>query len=211
MMPLHDVPAVELVPQDPVVEVRRVLHHVGGVALPGEDGVLVDVPLPGQALPHHPVEVRHHQVAAVVLRRPHQGAGGVRGDPVVAVQELEVGPPGGVQGPVPGGGDAGVRLVQRPHPGVLGGVAVAEGAGAVGAAVLHQQQLKIRVLLVQDAVHTAGEGLFGPIDRDDDTDGRIHKSSFGGLSGQMGAVRMDGDSAAMAAGQYASQARGPPH
>ena len=111
-MLFHNIPAVQLVPKHAVVKIRGVLHHVGGVFLPAEDAVLVDVPLVGDPLAHNPVEVRHHQIAPVLLHGPHQEFGRVRGNPVVGVQELEIAAPGLAEAEVPGAGHAGILLVE---------------------------------------------------------------------------------------------------
>ena len=148
MVVLHDLPAVQLVPQYAVVKVSGVFHHVGGVFLPGEDGVLVDVALVGHPLTHDPVKVGDDQIALVVLRRPDQGQGGLRRDPIVAVQKLQVGAPGLGQGQVPGVGNTGVLLMKYLDSGVPGGLGVAQGAGGIGAAVVDQQQLIVLISLV---------------------------------------------------------------
>ena len=174
MVGLHDLPAVQLVPKNTIIEIRGIFHHVGGIFLPGENGVLVDVPLVGNPLSHHPVKIRDDQVALVVFRCPDQREGGLRRDPVIAVQKLEVGAPGLGKGQVPGVGHAGVFLVEHPDPLVPGGVAVTQAAGGVRAAVIDQQQLVILIRLVQNAVHTAGQGLFRVVYGNDDTDNRMH-------------------------------------
>ena len=111
------------------------------------------------------------------LRGPDQGAGGIWGDPVITVQKLEIGALCLLQGMVAGGGDTGVFLVQDRHPGVPGGKFVADLAGGVGAPVIHQKQLQVGILLVQDAGHTAPKGLLRVVDWDDDADHWFHLSN----------------------------------
>ena len=102
---LHDdIPAVELVPQYAVVKIGGVFHHVGGELLPGKGAVLINIPFGGHALPHHPVKIGDHHVAAVLPGGTHQQLGGVGGDPVVGVQKLQVLPPGLGHGLVAGVG-----------------------------------------------------------------------------------------------------------
>ena len=175
---LHDIPAVELVPQNAVVEVGGLLHHVGGVLLPGQHPVLVNVALAGDPLPHHPVEVRDDQVAVMVPGCLHQQLGGVGRDPVVTVQELEIDARSPADTDIPGIGHAGVLLVDDLDPGIRQGIRVADGAGAVLAAVVHQQQLKIRVLLAQDTVDAAANGLFRVVYGYDDADGWCHRAAL---------------------------------
>ena len=150
---------------------------MGGVFLPGEEAVLVDVALSGETLADHPVEVRDHQIAAMGLCGPDQRAGGVWGDPVITVQKLEIDALSQIQGMVAGGGDPGVFLVDRSHPGIPGGKFIADRAGAVGAAVVHQKQLQVGKLLVQDAGHTAPDGLFRIVNRHNDADHWFHFSN----------------------------------
>ena len=171
----HDGPAVELVPQHAVVEVGGIFHHVGSVFLPGHQPVLINVSLLGDPLPHDPVKVGDHQVAGAAFRCTHQASGGIRCDPVVAVQKLEIGSPGPVQGKISAGGNAGVLLMENLNTAVLGRIFVADRAGIVRAAVIHQQQFKIRIFLVQNTFNASPDGLLCIIDRDNDTDGGIHR------------------------------------
>ena len=166
---VHDhVPAVELVPQYAVVEVGGAVHHVGHVFLPGQYALVADTALVGQPFPHHPVEVRHHHVAAALLGGAYHQAGAVGGDPVVAVHKLQVLAPGLLHAQVPRVGHAAVFLVDHPYPPVLPGIAVADGRGAVGGAVVHQQQLKVRIFLAQDAVHAPAQIFLRIVHRHDD-------------------------------------------
>ena len=175
MVLFHNGAAVELVPQHAIVEVGGILHHVGGVLLPGHDAILLDIPLLRYPIPHHPVEVGNHHIAGASFHAPHQGAGGVGGDPVIAVQELQVCSFRVIQRQIPAGGDTGVGLMEDPNPAVPVRAGITDGAGTVGAAVIHQQQLKILVLLIQNAVDTASNGFFRIVDRDDDADGGTHR------------------------------------
>ena len=67
--------------------------------------------------------------------------------------------------------------MDHPHPAVRLGVSVADGPGAILAAVVGQDQLEIGELLVQHAVHTAAEGGLGIIDGNNHADTRFHKST----------------------------------
>ena len=168
MVGFHDGPPVKLVPENAVVKIRRIFHHVGGVFFAGHHAVLVDVPLLGDPLADHPVEVRHDQVAPGVLCCPHQRGGGVRRQPVVAVQKLQVGSLRQIQRSIPGGGDAAVFLVDHPDTGIFCGIAVAQGAGGVRAAVIDQQEFKIGVFLIQNTLDAPADRAFRIINRDDD-------------------------------------------
>ena len=108
----------------------------------------------------------------------HQQLGGVGRDPVVTVQELEIDARSPADTDIPGIGHAGVLLVDDLDPGIRQGIRVADGAGAVLAAVVHQQQLKIRVLLAQDTVDAAANGLFRVVYGYDDADGWCHRAAL---------------------------------
>ena len=176
MVGFHDIPAVELVPQHPVVEIGGVFHHVGGIFLLGEHHGIVDVSLVGHPVFAYSVEIGDHQVALVLPGGADQRGGSVGGDPVVAVEKLQVFARCVVQRQVPGGGDAGVFLVEHPYPAVLPCIGVAQGAGAVGAAVVHQEKLKVLVGLIQNTVHAPLQRFFRVVDRHDDTDGWLHRA-----------------------------------
>ena len=65
--------------------------------------------------------------------------------------------------------------MQHPHPAVRLRKGVADRAGAVLAAVVGKDQLKVRVLLAQDAFHAAAQSGLRIVHRDDDADARFHK------------------------------------
>ena len=88
---------------------------------------------------------------------------------VVRVQKGDIRPPDIVQAQVPGLADAAVALlVEHPDAVVLTGQLVAQGRGAVGAAVVHQQQLPVGKGLAADAFHTVPEKFLRLIDGHDD-------------------------------------------
>ena len=72
---------------------------------------------------------------------------------------------------IPGGGYAAVLLMEGADPGVLGGIFVAERAGAVRTAVLNEQQLPVRKGLGKDALHAGVQKLFRPVNGHDHRDG----------------------------------------
>ena len=63
------------------------------------------------------------------------------------------------------------------YPAVLVCEGVADGAGTIRAAVVGQDQLKVRVLLTEDAFHTAAQGCLRIVNGDDDTDIRLHRNT----------------------------------
>ena len=54
---LHQIPAVQFVPQHTIVKVCRILHHMCRELLLGEHTLLFNVSLGGQTLSHHAVKV----------------------------------------------------------------------------------------------------------------------------------------------------------
>ena len=90
--------------------------------------------------------------------------------PVVAVHKGEVFARGGLDAGVARAGQATVRLVDDLHPGIGGGVFVADGAAPVGRAVVHQDHLEVGKGLGQDRIHTAAQIALHVIYRDDHTD-----------------------------------------
>ena len=97
-----------------------------------------------------------------IIRRHH----------VVRVHKGDGLAPGNVQPGVAGGGKTAVLLVDDLHPGVPGGIAVAEGAAAVGAAVVHKDELKIGKGLAQQALGTGGQAVLHLVHRHDDAHSR---------------------------------------
>ena len=154
-MLFHNIPAVQLVPQHTVVKIRRVLHHMCCELFSGEHAFLFDVSLGRQTLSHHAVKVGNDHITAILLRCPHEQSGGIRCNPVVTVEELQIFSPGTVKRPVPAVGDSGVLLLDHNNSGILVSVLFTNVAGSIRTAIIDQQQFKIRIFLVQNAVDTA--------------------------------------------------------
>ena len=110
--------------------------------------------------------------------------GGIRPDPlpqvpqrlqalglvlIVGVQKGDIGPPDMVKAHIPGLADAAVALlVEHPDAVILPGQLIAESRGAVGAAVIHQQQLPVGKGLPPYALHAVSEKFLRLIDRHND-------------------------------------------
>ena len=178
MVLFNNLPPVQLIPEYAVIEIRRVFHHVGGELLSRHAAVLLDIPLLGDALSRHPVKIRDHQIAAVLLGHAHQELRGVRRDPVVAVGKLKIGSPGVSHRQVPGRRHAAVFLMDHADPHIPRGVLVADGAGAILAAVVDEQQLEIRILLPEYAVHAAPQIFLRIVNRHNNGNHRVHSFSF---------------------------------
>ena len=89
-----DLPLKQLIPENTVIKICRVLHHKAGKFLQTQKPVLFNVPLMGHPVPDDPVKIRDHHVRPAVPGCPYHKAGGVRCDPVVAVQKLDECSPG---------------------------------------------------------------------------------------------------------------------
>ena len=178
-MVADDACAIQLVPDDAVIEVGWVLHHEVGVFLPAEAGrVPADLPFARHVVAHHAVEVGDHHVGVVFERGSHEQFRGVLGDPIVGVEELDVCAFCLAEGEVAGGGDAGVGFVDDGHALVGGGVGVEDCGRAVGAAVVDEQQFEIREFLPQYGIDAAAYAFLGIVDRHDDADGRLMHGGF---------------------------------
>ena len=87
---------------------------------------------------------------------------------VVRIHKADVIPAGIVQPNVQSGGRATVFLVEHPDAVILPGQLIAESRGAVGAAVIHQQQLPVGKGLPPHALHAVSEKFLRLIDRHND-------------------------------------------
>ena len=99
----------------------------------------------------------------------HKKPGGLRDDPVIRVEELDILSAGHVQRLVPRIADAGILLVDHPDPAVHGSVFVTDRAGGILASVIHEQEFEIPELLRENTVHAAAQHCFCIVHRDDNT------------------------------------------
>ena len=87
---------------------------------------------------------------------------------IIAVHKGDIFSPGPVQPGVPGAAQAAVFLVDNGDPGVYLGIAVADAAGTVGGAVVHQKNLPDRLLGqngIQAPLQKGGHIIYGDDDR----------------------------------------------
>ena len=97
---------------------------------------------------------------------------------VVAVHKADILRPG-LHGPGAARlGQAAVGLVYDGYPRVRFRVLVADGGAIVGRAVVHQNQLEIRIGLGQNAVHAGTQIGLHLIDGNNDGISRLHEGSF---------------------------------
>ena len=172
---LHDLVPVEFVPQHSIVVVCRILHHEAHERLAPDHLVRVDVTLPRHHLPDDTIEIRDHQIAARLLGRPHHELRRVRRQPVITVHELQKRPPRPRDRLVPRIRHPRILLMHDHHARIRPRIPVADLPGPVPAPVVHQDQLEIPKLLIQNTVHTTHETFLRVIHRHDDTDLRLHR------------------------------------
>lgn len=145
---------------------------MGRIFLPAENRVFLNIALMGHPVSHHPVKVGNHQIALIFPGSAHQHGSGIRGNPVIAVQELQIHALRLRQSQIPGGGDTAVFLMQYPHPCIPLGKGVTQRTGGILAAVVNEQQLKILKILSQDTLHTPLNGFFRIVYGNNDADDR---------------------------------------
>ena len=199
-MPGKEIPAVELIPQHTVVKGIGLFNQLPGVLLPGvhPGGQITVGPGAGRVAPehgaqhlfpradvlhvvlwiHHP-EGRDHKIGGVGLGGGDELFGKVRGQPVVAVHELDVAAMGQRKPLIAGVRRAGIGLVHQRDAVVLSGKSTADREGVVFGAVVQQDDLDAFIALGTDAFYTAGNAACGVVHGHDDADkGKFHSVSF---------------------------------
>ena len=147
MIFFDDAPAVHFVPEYAVIKIRRIFNHIGSKLLTAHHLVLFDVALLRQPFPGNPVKVRNDHVAVIFLHRTHQKPCRLRHDPVVAVQKLKKRSPRQLQCLISRIRHAGIFFMDHTYPAILLCIGVADFAGCILTAIVHQKQLKVAVIL----------------------------------------------------------------
>ena len=173
---LDDPSFIQLVPEHAVIKISRIFDHARGEFLPVQHPGLLNVSLPGKPLPRHAVKIGDHHIAAILFHGLHQKSRGLRHDPVVAVQKLDILSLRQLQRLIARIGYARIFLMDHPDPFVPSGVRIADLSGSVRASVVHQDQLKIGIILHQYAVHAASHIFFRVINGYDNTDKPFHSA-----------------------------------
>ena len=166
---------VQLIPQHPIVVVRRVLHHEANERFTPDHLVRVDIPLPRHHLSDDTIEIRDHHVAARLLGRPHHQLRRIRRQPVITVHELQKRTPRPRDRLVSRIRHPRILLMHDHHARIRPRISVADLPGPILTSIIHEDQLEIPKLLIQNTVHTARETLLRVIHRHDDTDLRLHR------------------------------------
>ena len=172
---LHKRAPEQLIPQHPIVVVRRVLHHEANERFTPDHLVRVDIPLLRHHLSDDTIEIRDHHVAARLLGRPHHQLRRIRRQPVITVHELQKRTPRPRDRLVSRIRHPRILLMHDHHARIRPRISVADLPGPILTSIIHEDQLEIPKLLIQNTVHTARETLLRVIHRHDDTDLRLHR------------------------------------
>ena len=111
------------------------------------------------------------------LDAPQQRGHGIRGEHIVRVRKADILPPASVKGSVAGGGHAAVCLADGTDARILPGDFLQQMPGAVGAAVIHHQDLHIRHVLTQNALQARPDEFLTVIHRYNHADQRLRHGS----------------------------------
>ena len=116
--------AVQLVPENTVIVIRRRLLHVFRVFFPGQHPICRNTAFAGKILSDHPVKLSDHKIGILFLCRTHQHFGGVFCDPVICIQKLQEGSLRLIDSPVAGITDSGIWFVNDFYPFIVCGKAI---------------------------------------------------------------------------------------
>ena len=165
----NDVPSVQFVPEDTVIQICRGEKHLIRVLAQGEDVLFLYGALTGDFISHHPVEIADNEVGRAVFRAADQQLGRFGSQPVICVTELDVIPRGAVKAGIPCSGNSAVFLVDAQDAGILRRETVQDLRGTVPASVVNKNDFQFRVVLGENAFHASPDGFFRIVDRYDDT------------------------------------------
>ena len=143
----NDAPAVHFVPEHAVIKIRRIFDHIRSKLLTAHHLVLFDIALLRQPLPGNPVKVGNHHVTVIFLHGAHEKPRRLRNDPIVAVQKLDKGSPRKGKSLIARIRYAGIFFMDYAHTAILLCIGIADFAGCILTAVVHQKQLKVAVIL----------------------------------------------------------------
>ena len=167
MMLFHKIPAIQLIPHDAVIKIRRILHHVFCKCPAIHDARLRNMRFQRIVIAVHPVKIPDDQIGPGHFRQRHQPLGGIRRQPVVTVHKLQVRSRGGCHGHIPGIGHTGILFIYDMDPVIFFLIFLADGQTEIPAAVVDQQYLQRRICLGDHTVQTALQIHFSIINRYD--------------------------------------------
>ena len=183
---LHDdIPPIELVPHDAVVEAGRLLHQAAGklrfIHFDIRGHVAVNRRFAGRfAFREAGAVIADDEVGLCFRRGFDQQARGVGVELVIGIDKLQILPRGALDGDVARAGNTAVFLVDDDDALIQTGIHAADFKACVVGAVVDQKHLQILVFLVLDALQTRNHILGGIVNWNDDGNKRVFhdKGSF---------------------------------
>ena len=115
----NDVPSVQFVPEDTVIQICRGKKHLIRVLAESENILFLYGSLTGDFISHHPVEIADNKVGRAVFRAADQQLGRFGSEPVICVTELDVIPRCAVKTGIPCSGNSAVFLVDAQDAGIF--------------------------------------------------------------------------------------------
>ena len=126
MVFFNDVTSIELVPEDSVIEISRILEHMCGKFFLSQYAVIVDISFLGNSFSYNSVEIRDDHITMIALCFFDKQSGGVRSDPVIAVEKLQVSAACKIQRHIPGFGNSGIFFMYQTDSGIFSSITVTD-------------------------------------------------------------------------------------
>ena len=159
--------AVQLVPENAIVEICRILHHVSGKLFAGQKSPFPDMLFFREYCLIYPVEISNDQITVKFLRCVDEGFRGIRGQPVITVHKLQIVTFGNLDGTVTAVRNTGIFFINDVKAWVHLRIFLADGKTFVGTSVVDYQDLHIFKGLLHGAGQTAAKIFFSIINRND--------------------------------------------
>ena len=161
----HHTSAVQLIPHDSVVVIRRIISHLQRKLFPPHYMRRTDMFFFRVVGAVDPVKIRDHQITVVFFRSLYQTAGGIRRQTVIAVHELKVFSFRQPHAPIPGIRYACIFLVDNPDTAVSLFIFPADLQASVPASIIQDQNFHVCKILLQHTVQTAPQIAGGVVNR----------------------------------------------
>ena len=136
MIFFHKITPVQLVPENAIIKISGILHHMRSKLFACEDTVILNIALVRDTLSDDAVEIGDHQIAVMFCGGAHEQLCRIRCDPVIAVEKLQVSAASLADGEITAVRYAGIFFVDDCNAGICGGVSIADVTGAVCASVV---------------------------------------------------------------------------
>ena len=174
---LYNLVTIKFIPQNSIIKISRVLHHISGKFFHGQQPLCLNVALVGHPRAYHPVKITDDHITLGTLRGFHKKPGGIGCNPVITVHKLYILSLGTIQSQISCVRHSTIFLMDDTDSLICLCVSVADFSGAVRASIIQQKQFKIGVLLLQNTVHTPLHKILRIIDRNNNTYHRFHMIS----------------------------------